>query len=86
LLLLLLVVVCVRVIQLCLLYRMHQVKGCGDGCLLLLLLLLLQVGSGCTPSLTKLCLGVHEYEWDLSGLAGVAPQLVELELHNPFLK
>jgi hypothetical protein len=33
-----------------------------------------------------LVLGVHEVTWDVAGLVGVAPQLVELEIHNPFLK
>lgn len=47
---------------------------------------LLQLGPGLTPHLTKLVLGVHEVTWDVSGLAGVAPQLIELDIHNPFLK
>jgi hypothetical protein len=47
---------------------------------------LVQMGGDSIPHLTKLCLGVHEFNWDVSGLEGVAPQLVELELHNPFLK
>ena len=45
-----------------------------------------QVGNGGTPHLTKLCLGVHEFNWDVSGLAGLAGQLRELDLHDPFLK
>jgi hypothetical protein len=45
-----------------------------------------QLGGGGAPHLTKLVLGVHELNWSVSGLEGIAGQLRELEIHNPFLK
>ncbi|WIA41468.1 hypothetical protein OEZ86_005045 [Tetradesmus obliquus] len=43
-----------------------------------------QLAAHCSE-LTALTIGVHEFNWDVSGLAALTG-LVSLELHNPFLK